>query len=466
MSNLNLDAAKRLLRDRGARRIFAKLLSPNDNSKNQVYLGGDFEVLQVLPSGEPVPSTTGSHGTPIFKAPLDFRWLDDDGRVYAAPHAQLILYPQYPEVRLSGFLRGAEWAPHEVMTTRAPGRVMLLGVASDGKITGLAADGGTQLAANLHSRKPSSNAGVLLDLGVPDGAAPDEAKRILLRRVCEISRKGWIEAWRLQPDGGRAPCVGGNCVGTTLESELGILANGRSEPDFLGWEVKASTVRKLNSPRLSTVTLMTPEPTGGFYKSHGVEAFVRKYGYPDKLGRQDRLNFGGVHKFGREHPTTKLTLLAMGFDADSDTIIRADGELALVDTAGAPAASWSFASLLSHWNRKHSQTAFVPAVLDRAPVSRYAYAAKLLLAQGTDFLAFLSAVADGVVYYDPGIKLEVSGTRARTKRRSQWRISGAGLGRLYRRSEWIESCETAHPQFRPSHHQRSPLSITEQAILP
>ena len=46
---------------------------------------------------------------------------------------------------------------------------------------------------------------------------------------------------------------------------------------------------------------MTPEPTGGHYKIHGVESFIRKFGYPDKMGREDRLNFGGVHKVGEKH---------------------------------------------------------------------------------------------------------------------------------------------------------------------
>jgi hypothetical protein len=40
---------------------------------------------------------------------------------------------------------------------------------------------------------------------------------------------------------------------------------------------------------------MTPEPTDGLYKSEGVEKFLREYGYTDKKGRDDRMNFGGVH---------------------------------------------------------------------------------------------------------------------------------------------------------------------------
>lgn len=430
-----------MLRDHGARRIYAKALAPNDNSKNQVYLGGDFEVLQVIPGGEPVPDVTGAHGEPIFKSALTFSWLDDEGRAFPAPSAQLILYPQYPEVRMSGFLRGAKWAPNDVLTVRDEGRVLLLGVTATEQLLGIAVAADTPIAREVQALRDLPTIGVLSDLGVPDGPSADESKAELLRRLCEISSKGWIEAWRLMPDGSRAPCNGTNCVGVTLESELGIVANGRAEPDFLGWEVKAATVSDIIAPKLGTLTLMTPEPTGGFYRQSGVEEFVRQFGYPDKRGRQNRLNFGGIHRFRQRQPTTGLSLVIAGFDAESGTLTRSDGELALVTEAGLTAASWSFASLLAHWNTKHAQTAYVPAARRISPQLAFAYASRAMLATGTDFLLLLSAIAAGTVYYDPGIKLEMLDSGTRTKRRSQWRVSGSNLGSLYRSVAWDRTCE-------------------------
>ena len=38
-----------LMRLQGAVRLYAKKLAPNDNSKNQIYLGGDFSALNVIP---------------------------------------------------------------------------------------------------------------------------------------------------------------------------------------------------------------------------------------------------------------------------------------------------------------------------------------------------------------------------------------------------------------------------------
>ena len=36
----------------GAVRFYAKRLAPNDNSKNQVYLGGGFGALNIIPHGD------------------------------------------------------------------------------------------------------------------------------------------------------------------------------------------------------------------------------------------------------------------------------------------------------------------------------------------------------------------------------------------------------------------------------
>jgi hypothetical protein len=58
---------------------------------------------------------------------------------------------------------------------------------------------------------------------------------------------------------------------------------------------------------------------------------------------------------------------------------------------------------------------------------------------GTDFLRFLSAVAEGAIYYDPGIKIVgVSTARPDTKKRSQFRIKSAQIPLLYRAIEEID----------------------------
>jgi hypothetical protein len=53
-------------------------------------------------------------------------------------------------------------------------------------------------------------------------------------------------------------------------------------------------------------------------------------------------------------------------------------------------------------------------------------------------MLFLKAFSDGVVYYDPAIKVEnASGLRPDIKRRSQFRIKHQSLRKLYYRSEVV-----------------------------
>jgi hypothetical protein len=434
----SLDAVRSAMQAQGVRLLYAKTLAANDNSKNQVYLGGDFSVINVLPTSEPVATTSGSHQRPIFTAAVAMSWMDGDGRVFPAPNSQLILYPQYPEVRLSGFLRGAEWAPNALMTTRVEGRILLLGVTDDRRVIAVVAAPDAPLAREVAALPRDETSGALFQ--VPLHATTGSSRTRLLAALCRISREGWIPGWRLNADGSRGACVAPNCVGVTLESELGITANGRAEPDFDGWEVKAHTVARLGSKAGGPVTLMTPEPTGGVYVADGVAAFLDRYGYVDRRGRIDRRNFGGVHRVGSVHRLTGLRLTLDGYDAVDRRITRSDGVLALVDAKGTVAASWNFTGLLAHWSRKHSKAVFVPAEKRTEPTVSFRYGADVLVAEGTDYTRVLHALATGTVYYDPGIKMEdVSGART-VKRRSQFRVSRHDLAALYHSSRTESAC--------------------------
>ena len=109
---------------------------------------------------------------------------------------------------------------------------------------------------------------------------------------------------------------------------------------------------------------MTPEPTDGIYKTQGTEEFLLKYGYADKTGREDRINFGGVHKAGSRHASTNLEMQLIGFDIESGKIRNSNGRIASVDVHGNEAASWSFhqcfctgtESIIKHAMYHHFQT--------------------------------------------------------------------------------------------------------------
>lgn len=92
----------------------------------------------------------------------------------------------------------------------------------------------------------------------------------------------------------------------------------------------------------------------------------------------------------------------------------------------------AFENLISHWNRKHARACCVPS-MRQSPPFEYRYGVRIEMCEGTDFFLFLKAVSDGVVYYDPALKLEgATSTSPAVKRRSQFRVrhhASAGLQR-------------------------------------
>src|SRR5690554_5909605 len=143
---MNLTNLKSLFVSKGCKKVYTKILSPNDNSKNQVYFGGSFEILNILPLQEIVTEEAGDWKKERFKAKINFSWVNDQGSIFPAPKAQLILYPKYPEVRFSGFLAGCQNAPSELMTQRLEGRLLLFSVDRTGEILGYVAAPDSEIA--------------------------------------------------------------------------------------------------------------------------------------------------------------------------------------------------------------------------------------------------------------------------------------------------------------------------------
>jgi hypothetical protein len=435
---VNLTQLKALFVKAGCVSLYAKPLAENDNSKNQVYFGPGFQALNLFPNEGIVPDSSPKN--PIFKAKLRFGWLLPNGQVAEAPKAQLILYPQYPEVRFSGFLQGCKNAPSDLMAGRIKGRVLFIGATADKRILGFAVRADSQLAAEFGALGLVPTLGVFTELELPRISGGEDSRRRLLAELKRIHDMGWIDSRQLDSSGIFKPCLAQNCGGFTLEAEFGIPKNSQSEPDFLGWEIKQHGVTNFDRPASSaSITLMTPEPNRGFYQEHGMAEFVRKYGYPDRKGREDRLNFGGVHRVGERHTTTKLVLMTEGYDAVRDLITDANGCVALVSESGEMAAGWAFNRLFEHWSRKHAKAAYVPSQCRTEPQRQYAYGHKIRLAQGTDSLRLLKALASGSVFYDPGIKLEGASSDApHSKPRSQFRIASKNIGALYETLELVE----------------------------
>ena len=342
------------MRQNGANRIYAKRLSPNDNSKNQIYLGGDFSALNIIPHGLIHTDSSEKAGSvrDRAKAAVDFYWIDSDGR-HLAPNASLILYPKYPEVRMSGFLLGCRAAPSQIMRVRDEGRILFFGITPEGAVFGYVSAPDSDVS-NEFSAREWQGTGVFLE--IPLNLLDRSSKSILLDELRRIYHLHWVSSQRLGAGGIKVPYAAPNAGGYTLEAELGISPNGYAEPDFMGWELKQFGVNDFQTylPK-SPVTLLTPEPTGGIYRTDGVAAFLRRFGYADQNGRADRLNFGGRYDCQRgHHSLTGLRMTLTGFDKTSGKITDIDGGFELITTDEQIAASWSFKGLMAHWNRKHS----------------------------------------------------------------------------------------------------------------
>lgn len=422
---LSAEEWQTLLASAGATKTYAKILAPNDNSKNQIYLAGDPAQLSTLKPGK---FQEDDQPGGILKAAVRFSWLAPDGTSYRAPNAQLIFYPQYPEVRLSGILRGTDWAPRSLISSRDEGRVLFLGVRSDGEIIA-AADKVDPTLGSLLDPDASVESGTLRPLRT---GTTTSSRELLLERLRSLHGKGWVDAKALRANGSVVPCKGPRCVGCTLESELGIAQNGFCGPDFLDWELKAITWKHFAKPELSKpVTLMTPAPTGGVYREAGGAGFVRRFGYADLSGKADRMNFGGRFFFGLPEPRTGLTLTLDGFDLKSSTFPEGGG-LSLRTSSGDLAAHWSYSELASRWAIKHANACYVPAQKCAAGSLKFRYGREVYLGSEPRLSYFFKSIVDGSIFFDPGIKLEnASSPNAKIKERHQFRAKFIDTSRLY-----------------------------------
>ena len=145
----NLKNLLELMSSNGVKKLYVKKLAPNDNSKNQIYLGGNFLSLNVIPHEAVVVDQSDKSGSKRdrAKAKVNFYWLDEYGK-YVAPNTQLILYSKYPEVRMSGFLQGCKNSPSKLISSRQEGRMLFFGIKKDGEVLGYVTS-----ADNLISKK-------------------------------------------------------------------------------------------------------------------------------------------------------------------------------------------------------------------------------------------------------------------------------------------------------------------------
>lgn len=423
------------MRRHGASRVVFKLLANNDNSKQQVYFGGDFDVLRLIPHGDLVSHNTSRDGL-IFKANLDLNWLDiySDAAPAHAPGAQLIFYPRYPEVRLSGFLKNCARAPSNLMQAPTPEqrslrehtpRCLVLGLQPNGKVLAYVASWGSEIAMDaiyrINSGETENVASVFYELK----QKTTDSRAALLHRLTEIYLGGPVQSCRLNREGVWQSYVARNAAGYTLESLFGIIPNGVAEPDYLGWELKSHSG--------GIVTLMTPEPDYGSYRDD-LSQFMQSYG---RCGSH-RKDFTGKHIINTPSENTGLTLRMEGYDPIKNEVVDTEGGLILRDSVGNIAAGWTFDKLLTHWSRKHAETAYVKyRALEINEVKHFKFGPEIRLCRGAGVKPFLKALYSSAVYYDPGINMKYINDRWVPKKRNQFRVSWKKIGDLYETADNI-----------------------------
>lgn len=447
--SLSVDKLVSVFRDNGAMRIYYKLLKPNDNSKNQPYMAGHITDLGFVPTGAVTESDSASNKTKDPKRKikytfeLDYSWMSPEGDIYPAPDAKLIYYPQYPEVRLSGFVAKCGFDMNGWMDPnkkgRTEGRVLFFGVTKSKKILAYLAIPDSRIAKEINDYPSVEITGVLNELTDKVRSKDATSKDILLQELKRIHLQNWIKSKRLNKHGGLMPYTAQNGGGYTLEAELGVTPNGYADPDFMGWEIKQFAVTRCELIDSKALTLMTPEPDGGYYVDHGVEAFIRKYGY-ENANIADRFDFTGRHFAGEVCEKSGLKLVAQGYDSNNNVITDATGCIALLDAKDNPASLWTFSKLMEHWKRKHAKAAYIPALSrkEEGKSKSYSYCNNVRLFEGTTFTRLLQAFTESHVYYDPGIKLENASTNPKSKRRSQFRIKSRLLSHLYEKQSDID----------------------------
>ncbi len=447
--NLGIEDLKKIFREKGVIQIFCKKLAPNDNSKNQPYLASHISELSFLPTGDMTqePSTSLKTKDPKrqirYKAPLPLSWIDEVGNEYVAPGAQVIYYPQYPEVRLSGFLKGcradlSEWM-QPTKKGRSEGRTLFFGIHSDGRILGWLSPPDSQISSEVHDTPLIDVTSVFSEL--VDSKRPQTSKAMLVEELKRIHSLGSISSKRLDKFGNEKSYKAANGGGYTLEAELGVIPNGIAEPDYHGWEVKQFAVSKFGLSASKPQTLMTPQPDGGVYFEEGIVSFIKKYGYADAT-QADRYNFNGRHFYGKKLEKTGLTLFVDGFDAETGKISKSDGCMGLVDGKGNIAASWSFAKLIGHWKKKHNKAVYIPSIKSSvAGIPSYHYGNIVRFYEGTTFEKWLISLVAGRVYLDPGSRVNDISTKPSVKHRWQFRCKHSDLGYLYESYEELDVLE-------------------------
>lgn len=453
-TNASLAALSHVMQRAGADLAVIKVLPKNANDKNQVYFASSFTSLynifdlQLAERGQSTSSkSTAKPGSHIPEAVFtSFEWLKSDGSRVKAKNVKVIVYTQYPEARLSGFVSVENTMPESLSVTYTKAnpeskRVLVLGRLPGGAcLAMICLDPSPEFLLEINGLPGLEGSRVCKLLSIQQSYS--EKLLSQLARIIAKSHKGC----RLDKYGQTLPFTGTQVCGYTLEHALGIIPNSGKDGDMYGIELKTHTQPK--------TTLFTPEPDFGLY-AESFEHFMRTYGYQTEGGKEFRVT--GIHRANVRCSKSGLTLkvreyhvadpsnpksdwlrdesgvkIPFPYNASTSLTSKMDAvEVVLVDDSGTVAAGWSLERLMNNWGAKHNQAVYLSAEKhknqDQQEFSEgfeftVTYASRVIVCEGTSAERMLKAIADGVIYLDPAPKF-VPADASKNKRRAQWRVN-------------------------------------------
>lgn len=408
----------------GCRTIIVKQLSAEDDSKHGIYLASAAPLTQLLPGVLTARGTSSSGkklrsevGRTIFALDMSFAWVQGNGFESTAPFAKIIEYGQYPENRLSGFLKSCTHPPTCLSGPdqgRYGLRALFIGISGQ-KVYGTVC---TQLNSprvlhEIRNLKPWPVASALQVLR-DEFELRNNGDRLLsqIERLIGVQYSPLVlkasdpepvpTKWQQQS------------AGWTLEALLGIPRNSAREPDKLGYEIKAVGSNK--------VSLITTEPDFGLRQELGLREFLERYGSISKRDSGKRV-FSGIHSFEKVSANSKSVLEVHGWPARASSGNSEERPSIVLrqQDSGLILAGWSLEKLARSWAKKHSSAIYVEASKTGVKGGEKASFGPLVLkAEGTSIDLFLEQVVLGNVFLDPGDSLKGNKVKART----QWRVNG------------------------------------------
>ena len=253
-----------ILQKHGCEIALIKKLTKNNNDKNQIYFHHDASILNSLfdmtftERGES-SSLTKKLSTPGKFIPQalfnKFYWLSIEDTLHQAKNCKAIVYHQYPEARLSGFLTVDNEMPRSMSieyTKENPSsvRYLLIGATSTGKAIAIMLVDPSKVFERQFQKLPFYSSSKIcrhIDLNHKTISNTEKLKKILIEKVADKTLKGC----RYNKQGETIPFTGTQVHGYTLEHACGIKPNSNKNGDIFGIELKCFTNKKL--------TLFTPE---------------------------------------------------------------------------------------------------------------------------------------------------------------------------------------------------------------